>query len=478
MNRGHRMAGRAGLALLGLLALAGCASVDLSAGFPEVRAAVEDRYAARIAWSPGAGLEGEAAQRLRSLLQRKLTSDDAVQVALLGNRELQAIYADLGVAQADLVQAGLFRNPILDAAVAFHLGPVRPDLQLGVVFSVLDALYVPLRKRVAAARFEEAKLRVTGAVLDSVLKVRAAFYEHQANEQLLELRRTVVQALAASFEVSRRLHEAGNITDLDLARDRAALEASRLGLRAAEVGAGQSRERLNSLMGLSGSETAWEIDGRLPDVEAEPPQAADIERSAVTRSLDLAHARQRIVSAGQQLGYDRATALIPAAELGVGAEKEADEVWGVGPSVAIPIPLFDQGQARIARAAAELRRAQQEYYALAVRIRATARAARERLRGAQDRARYYRDIVLPLQERIVTEAQLQYNAMQIGIFQLLRDREQQIESGVAYVEALREYWLARAELVHIANGRLPVSDGFRAAAPGGKAKAKEGDNGD
>jgi cobalt-zinc-cadmium efflux system outer membrane protein len=162
----------------------------------------------------------------------------------------------------------------------------------------------------------------------------------------------------------------------------------------------------------------------------------------------------------------------------VGAEKESDEPWGVGPSVAIPIPLFDQGQARIARAATELRRAQQEYYALAVRIRAAARAVRERLRGAQDRALYYRDIVLPLQERIVNEAQLQYNAMQIGIFHLLRDRQQQIESGVAYVEALREYWLARAELVHVASGRLPISNGFRPGGPGGKGKAKEGENGD
>ena len=479
MEAGYRKAGReAGLALLGLFVLGGCASVDISAGFPEDGAAVEERYAAKIAWNRGPELDKEAAEKLRSLLQRKLTADDAVQIALLSNRDLQAIYSDLGVAQADLVQAGLFRNPVLDAAVAFHLGPVRPDLQLGVVFSVLDALYVPLRKRVAAAQFEETKLRVTGAVLDSVLAVRASFYVHQANEQLLELRQAVVQALAASFEVSRRLHDAGNITDLDLARDRAALEAAKVELRSKEVAAGQSRERLNALMGLSGSETEWEIDQRLPDVPTEPLQVKDIERSAVARSIDLAHARQRIIAVGQQLGYDRATALIPAMELGVGAEKESDEPWGVGPSVAVPIPLFDQGQARVARAATELRRAQQEYYALAVRIRATARALQERLRGARDRALYYRDIVLPLQERIVNEAQLQYNAMQIGIFQLLRDREQQIEAGVAYVEVLREYWLAWSDLTQLSSGRLPLSNGFRGAGAGGKTRGKESGDGD
>lgn len=458
-----------------LVGLAGCASVDLRAGFPEVSAVVEERAATKIVWNRGNELDNEAAEKLRALLQKKLAADDAVQIAMLNNRDLQAIYTDLGVAQADLVQAGLFRNPILDAAVLFPLSGVRPDLQLSVVISFLDALYVPLRKRVAAARFEEAKLRVTGAVLDLAAQVRRAFHEHQANEQMLELRQTIVQALTASWEVSRRLHEAGNITDLDQARDRAAAEVSRLALRSAEIVVRQSREHLNDLMGTWGEQTGWEIEGRLPDIPAEPVPVNGLERVALSRSIDLSQARQRIITAGQQLGYDRATALIPETELGVGAERE--EGWKVGPVLSVPIPLFDQGQARVGRAVAELRRAQQEYYALAVRVRATARAVRDRMVGAEDRALYYRDILLPLQERIVNEAQLQYNAMQIGIFHLLRDRERQIETGVGYVEALREYWLARADMLHISSGRLPVSNGVRRGGEGGKATMKEGGNG-
>jgi len=465
-----------GVVSLSLVSLTGCASVDLSAGFPDVSAAISERQTVKIVWNRGTELDQKAADQLRVLLQRKLTADDAVQIALLNNRDLQAVYTELGVAQADLVQAGLFRNPILDAAVLFPLSGVRPDLQLTMVISFLDALYVPLRKRVAAAQFEAAKFQVTGVVLDFAVQVRTAFYEHQANEQLRELRQSIVQALTASYEVSRRLHEAGNITDLTLARDRASMEVSKLALRSAEVAARQSRERLNSVMGTWGEDTKWDIDGRLPEIPSEPPGMTGIEQAALTRSLDLSHTRQRILVAGQQLGYDRATALIPALDLGVGAERE--EGWKVGPVLSVPIPLFDQGQARIGRALAELRRAQQEYYALGVRIRAVARAAQDRLQGAQDRAVYYRDILLPLQERIVNEAQLQYNAMQIGIFQLLRDREQQIDTGVGYVEALREYWLARADLEQLSSGRLPISNGFRTEGMGVRAKTKGGSNGD
>jgi len=75
---------------------------------------------------------------------------------------------------------------------------------------------------------------------------------------------------------------------------------------------------------------------------------------------------------------------------------------------------------------------------------------------------YYRDIVLPLHERIVNEAQLQYNAMQLSPFELLRAREQQIQTAVSYIEALRDYWLARGDLEQLMSGRLPGSSGIPA----------------
>ena len=130
----------------------------------------------------GSGWSGIAAlswtrtsTRKCALLHDTLTVDGAVQVALLNNRTLQALYAELGVAQADLVQAGLLRNPVFDGAVRFLLsgGPAKVDLSAALDF--LDIFYLPLRKRVAAARFEEAKPQVTGAVLDLRRRSRGRF---------------------------------------------------------------------------------------------------------------------------------------------------------------------------------------------------------------------------------------------------------------------------------------------------------------
>ncbi|MGH7873570.1 MAG: TolC family protein [Candidatus Binatia bacterium] len=459
--------------IVALVFVSGCAPMALNAGFDDVSAVVGERSGSQIFWNNGTELDKDAAEKLDSLLKRQLTADDAVQIALLNNRELQALYSDLGVAQADLVQAGLLNNPIFDAAVMFPTsGRGRPDLELTTAMNFLNIFYLPLRKRVAAARFEETKTRVTGAVLDFAGRVRGAFYAYEADEQTLELRRTIVQALDASFEIARRLSQAGNITDLDLASERAQLEAAKLALRAAEISVRQSREELNLLMGLWGPQTQWQTAGRLPEITDKPLETKDIERLSLERSLDLVQARQRVIGAGEELGLTRWTTLLPDFSVGPKGERN-DGAWEVGPQLEFSIPLFDQGQARGGRAAAELRRFQQEYYALAVRIRAQARALRDRLEGTGDRAMYYRDILLPLHERIVNEAQLQYNAMQLGPFQLLRAREQQIQAAVAYIEALRDYWLARGDLGQVLSGRLPSSGTAPARTTSGQTRMNQ-----
>ena len=257
---------------------------------------------------------------------------------------------------------------------------------------------------------------MTGAVLDFAATVQGAFYRHQANEQRLELLQTMTQALAASFEVAQRLHTAGNITDLDLARERAVFEEAKVQLRAAERRGPPEPGALNTLMGLWGQQTTWQIDRRLPDLPAQALPFADLERPALQQSLALASARQRIV-AGEQVGVTRATALIPEASLGPKQSgRRQMERWTYGP---FPHPLSIQGQARVGRAVTELRRAQQEYRAGRADSRHGPCGVRTIAGGAGPRPVLSRYPAAPA-GRIVNEAQLHYNAMQLGVIDLLR----------------------------------------------------------
>src|SRR5438445_11000354 len=97
--------------LLGAGVLAGCAHVDPNPAFRELANTVHLRTGKRVQWNRGTAEDAQAQAAVASLLSRPLTADSAVQIALLNNRNMQATYEELGIAQADLVEAGLLKNP-------------------------------------------------------------------------------------------------------------------------------------------------------------------------------------------------------------------------------------------------------------------------------------------------------------------------------------------------------------------------------
>jgi cobalt-zinc-cadmium efflux system outer membrane protein len=128
----------------------------------------------------------------------------------------------------------------------------------------------------------------------------------------------------------------------------------------------------------------------------------------------------------------------------------------VGPAVSLEVPLLYQGQGERSAALADVRRQDQLHTALAVQIRASARAVSARLQAASKSVEYYEQVLLPLRQKILDDTQLEYNAMSIGVFQLLEAKRTQIEAARSYVGLLREYWMARAEAEQLIAGRLPA----------------------
>jgi cobalt-zinc-cadmium efflux system outer membrane protein len=224
----------------------------------------------------------------------------------------------------------------------------------------------------------------------------------------------------------------------------------------------QARERMNIAMGLWGAETYWSAQGRMPDPPVSEPSLEDAEVRAVEQSLVLDAARRSIDAARSRLGLARVAGAIPGLEVGVSAAREGGHDF-VGPSVRIGVPVFDQGQGLTAIRNAELQREQARYIAIAVRVRARTRAAREQLIFARNRVEWFRTVQLPLRQRIVEQSLLQYNAMQIGVFQLLQSRRDQMQAGREYIGALRDYWIARAVLSRLVAGGSPDGDGDTAS---------------
>jgi outer membrane protein, heavy metal efflux system len=438
------------IAAAAAMAFAGCANQSADSAFRDLAGTVHARTGKRVQWNRGTQQDAEVDSFVQSLLRRPLTPESAAQVALLNNHELQATYEEIGIAQADLVEAGLLRNPILAIERRFPGAAFEFD----ILNEFIDLILLPLRKRVAAAEFEAAKLRVGHEILNHVAEVRAAFYEHQGDAQLVNLSRTVEKVSADSADAALRLHEAGNTRDLDLANEQSQHVQAKLDFAKAQAKAVESREKLNKLMGTWAAQTNWTVAPRLPELAAGEIYANRLESRAVSQRLDLLAAKQATLAQARSAGFASVAAVAEQLEVGAHYERELEGSSSIGPSLNLPIPIFNFGQAASARAKAKFRQNQQRYLALAVRIRSDVRVARDRMFLAQERVQYFKSTAMPLRRRIVDESQLEYNAMQIGVFELLRAKQEEVNAGKEYVEALRDYWLAHAELEKAVGGSL------------------------
>ena len=439
----------------------GCA-VPKSAGFPDVKKLLAERGVTRVHWNQGSVEDRQAEQRVTELLMRPLTVAAATEVALLNNPKLQATYERLGIAQAELVQAGLLANPTLSLGIGFPLtGGASYEVEGSLVQSFLELFMIPLRKRFARIEFESVKLEVADSVLDEVAAVRKAFYIVQAAQQMLAIRQTVLGAAQAAAELRQRQFDAGNVNELDLLAEKNAYAEAKLEVGRAEVELRVQRQSLDRELGLWGGRVGWTTEGGLAELPKEEWPLEHVESFAVEHRLDLGAARTRLKSYATAIKLTGA-GLIGGLEAGVQGHREPDaRTRLLGPSLRLELPIFDQRQGSRARLRAQLRQAEDSLDELAIRIRTEVRTARERVLASRDMAVFYQTTALPLRERELALTQLQYNAMQVGLFQLLSTKQRQVSAYREYLETLRDYWIARTDLERAAGGPLQAADGDR-----------------
>jgi len=441
--------------LLLALTAGGCASTSPEAAFKRVAGRVGDAGGHRVAWSQASPEGAEIDRAVRELLARDLGVDGAVQVALLRNRSLVATYEELGVAQADLVQAGLLRNPVLSGGLPpAEYESIEPPLVVGIAQDFLDLLTMPARKNIARARLEATEMRVTDEVLSLAAQVRAAYFELQAAEQRAAMRQVVAEAADTASAIASAQYAAGNLAELDRETQRALAEQARLDLARDQGEVAVDRERLVRAMGVWGAEARFVVPATLPELPPADPPLDRLEQMALSRRSDLQamrHEVQAIADMRSLAGSTRWTGLFT---VGVEAARLTDGHYVLGPNASVELPLFDQKQALLARLGSLERQSQARLEGRAIEVRSEVREAVGRLAAARGIAERYRTVVVPLRERIVALAQQRYDAMLAGVYELLVAKQNEVTTYRDYIDAVRDYWQARSDLERAVGGRL------------------------
>ena len=435
------------LAALALFVLGGCATVSNDAGFGPVEQTAKDRLGKDVKWARFDADRDEIDKRVAKLLEQPLSADDAVQIALLNNKGLQASFSELGISEADRVQAGRLPNP------GFSFGRLTQgssvEIDRSIQFNLARLLMLPTINQIESRRFEQTRGAVALSVLSLASETRKAYYLAVAADETGRYMLQVQTAAEAGAELARRQTQAGNWNKLQQAREQSFYADAALNLARSQLVITVARERLTRLMGLWGQQTQFRLPERLPDLPKAPNDLPDIEQTAMAQRMDVQAAKLGTEQVAKNLGLTRATRFINVLE--VGAVRNSRPVDGDAPTqrgytISVELPLFDWGSARVAKAEAVYMQAVNRTAETAVNARSEVRGAYANYRTSYDIARHFRDEIVPLQRRISEENQLRYNGMLIGVFELLADARSQITSVNGYIEALRDFWLAQADL--------------------------------
>ena len=451
-------------AAVALALLVGCASLSNDAGLGPVEQSVKDRTGADTRWIRSDN-EGDSVRgRVKELLATPLGPTEAVQIALLNNPGLQASYAEVGVAEADLVQASRWRGPTFSFARLRRHDEI--EIERGVFFDVLGLLSIPLSTRASEARLQAAQSRAAGEALRVALDTRKAWFQAVAAQETAKYMEQVKDSAETSAELARRMAEVGNFPKLTQAREQAFYAETTAQLARARHNALAARERLARLMGLWGEDLGFQLPDRLPDLPKAPREGGDLEAQALAQRLDVQSARSEAESLAQSLGLTRVMRYISLLEFGVLNKMETGQERQRGWEIELGLPIFDFGGARAARAERLYMQSVNRTIETAIQARSEVRESYSAYRTAFDLARHYRDEIVPLRKRISEEVLFRYNGMLMSVFELLADSREQVIAVNGYIESLRDFWLAESDLQMALTGRSPgASDMKRTTAP-------------
>lgn len=441
----------------GLAVLAGgCAAARSTKARSEAGRLAAERIGQRVAWQSGTPEDAEVERRVQSALGGVITPEVAVEIALVRNPGLLARLEDLGIAQADLVAAGLIDNLHIGGGPRFGLTTGSTAWSGDAAINFLQVLLIPLRRKAAKAHLRETTLMVAQAVLELDMQVRQAVYDAIAAERVLELREAAAELAEAAGELATRQAQsgvAGTLNELQQSELLTAEAGARVLLQEAQMHAVETRERLVRMLGVWGDDVDFRLPTLLPAMPAREVELADLERVAVRRRFDLQAQRAELDAILAAVKIARRVPFV-AVQVGVLGETDPNDEATLGPFFELELPVFNWGQAEIARAEAMLRQVERRLRGLAVEARSEVRVARAKMVTERMLAEYERDRVVPMRKRMVALGQERYDAMLIGVYELIRLKQHELEARAELVGHLQAYWRARAELELAIGGRL------------------------
>lgn len=425
-----------GLAVaLSVMVLSGCSRKSRSNDWARVASGIEERTGYRIAAS---ATPGEPSIPEGVSTEDGVTQDEAIALALWNNAAFLETLADLGIARAELIKAGLLQNPVF--SLLFPTGPRQWESSLA--FS-LDA--VVLRpKRIAIAQIQSRRVgqRLVQNGLDLVRDVRVAHADLALAQDRAKIGEETDKLLERIADLSEKRLRAGDVSEFEVAMARidAITARSNTTLLARDVALAQ--ERLRALIGYGYADSVPTF-GAPPDETPLGQEVRTLVEEALAARPDFRAAELASEAAAEQAGLARWEWL----KLDILLDgDEIDSEFEVGPGFRIPLPIFNRNQDGIARAKAEFERSMRRQITIRDQIMLEVKQSHTRYLQARENLETLRTRILSQLEEAVARAEKAYGNGSVSYLLVLETARQLLNARGREAEAVAALRRARAEL--------------------------------
>lgn len=441
---------RMSASVLSVLMLAGCVAPSAQDSFSPVAEMAKSRLAGKeTRWLQSDKERQELRQVINAKLSQPLTIDDAVQIALLNNRGLQAQYAQLGIAVSDL--QAVSRLPDITLSLAHLREGDSLAVDRAISFDLLNLLTRPAARRLEQQNLQHVRLSVMAEMLNLATATRRAWIEVVAAKELEASAKQTNQAAQVARDVVERLMQVGNLSRLDLLREQALYADTQAELAQAQQQVILHQAQLTMLLGLWGEDSQYSLPSTLASLPDSPRADNATESTAMQQRLDVLAANQASQRLAQSLGMTRTNRFIDVLDLGYQRNSVSGQSMQKGYDISVRVPLFTGGT-RQTKAQLLYQQSLDQAAVTAIRARAEVRASYTSYRLAYDTAKHYQQQVLPVRAQIAEEIMLRYNGMLLSVLDVIANARDQAQSQRASIEAKRNFWLADSILEATMNG--------------------------
>ncbi len=385
-------------------------------------------------------------------VNKKITLEEAIKVAIEKNPQLQSTRDQIDAAIGSLQQSKLYPNPVLELLAeempSTELGLNQSQNLVGITQPIITGGKRGLGIKVSEKSKEKNELERDTVLLAVIADTKKAFYKVAADQEGYAIAKKVEEIAKGIYESEKVRFDAGEVAITNVLRAEVELSKARNSVSNTEGNLQNSIKELQTVMGIP-EETINGVMGKLLTRPAEL-SLHELELNMKSNQPVIKASKKNIEIAETQLMLEKRQA-IPDINVSAGYKRlSLENVDTVQMGIEIPAPFFNRNQGNIQKGKALSRKAKNENLSVYNELLFQLKKNFNSYNVERKRVVEFRDKILPRAEESLKLIERGYKEGEFNYIDLLDAQRTWAETRISYIESLKNLNLLIADIERLA----------------------------